>query len=46
MIHPIYGHDELRSRLATSMHARRLPTALLLTGAPGVGKQRLALWIA
>ena len=45
-LHAVYGHDELRSRLATSMHARRLPTALLLTGAPGVGKQRLALWIA
>jgi dihydropteroate synthase len=28
------------------MKAGRLPTALLLTGAPGVGKQRLALWIA
>jgi DNA polymerase-3 subunit delta' len=45
-IHPVYGHDELRLRLATSMHAGRLPTALLLTGAPGVGKQRLGLWIA
>ena len=45
-LHAVYGHDDLRSRLATSMHARRLPTALLLTGAPGVGKQRLALWIA
>jgi DNA polymerase-3 subunit delta' len=44
-LHAIYGHYELRSRLATSMHARRLPTALLLTGAPGVGKQRLGLWI-
>ena len=43
---PVYGHDDLRSRLATSMHARRLPTALLLTGAPGIGKQRLGLWIA
>jgi len=45
-LHAIYGHDELRSRLATSMRAGRLPTALLLTGAPGVGKQRLGLWIA
>ncbi len=45
-LHPLYGHDDLRSRLAASMHARKLPTALLLTGAPGVGKQRLALWIA
>jgi len=46
VIHPVYGHEELRSRLAASMHAKRLPTALLLTGAPGVGKQRLGLWIA
>ena len=28
------------------MRAGRLPTALLLAGAPGVGKQRLGLWIA
>ena len=45
-IHPVHGHEELRSRLAASMHAKKLPTALLLTGAPGVGKQRLGLWIA
>ena len=45
-MHPLYGHEELRSRLATSMRASRLPTALLLTGAAGVGKQRLGLWIA
>jgi DNA polymerase-3 subunit delta' len=45
-LHPVYGHEQLRSRLATSMRAGRLPTALLLTGPPGVGKQRLALWIA
>ena len=43
---PVYGHEELRSRLATSMRAGRLPTALLLAGAAGVGKQRLGLWIA
>ncbi len=46
MLPPLYGHEDLRSRLATSMRAGRLPTALLLTGAPGVGKQRLGLWIA
>jgi DNA polymerase III subunit delta' len=45
-LHPVYGHDELRERLATSMRAGKLPTALLLAGAPGVGKQRLGLWIA
>jgi DNA polymerase III subunit delta' len=45
-LHPVYGHDELRERLATSMRTGKLPTALLLAGAPGVGKQRLGLWIA
>ena len=45
-LHPVYGHEELRARLATSLRAGRLPTALLLAGAPGVGKQRLGLWIA
>ena len=45
-LHAVYGHEDLRERLATSMRAGRLPTALLLAGAPGVGKQRLGLWIA
>jgi DNA polymerase-3 subunit delta' len=45
-LHPVYGHEELRERLGTSMRAGRLPTALLLAGPPGVGKQRLGLWIA
>jgi len=45
-VHPVYGHEELRARLAATMRAGRLPTALLLAGAPGVGKQRLGLWIA
>ncbi len=45
-LHPVYGHDDLRERLATSMRAGKLPTALLLAGPPGVGKQRLGLWIA
>jgi DNA polymerase-3 subunit delta' len=46
VLHPLYGHEELRARLAASMRAGRLPTALLLAGAPGVGKQRVGLWIA
>lgn len=44
-LHPLYGHEELRARLGTAMRAGRLPTALLLVGPPGVGKQRLGLWI-
>jgi len=42
---PLYGHDALRARLLAA-HARgALPASLLLHGAPGVGKQRLALWL-
>ena len=43
---PLYGHDELRARLAGTLAARKLPPALLLIGPAGVGKQRLAHWIA
>jgi DNA polymerase-3 subunit delta' len=45
-LHPLYGHVELRERLATAMAAGTLPGALLLVGPAGVGKQRLGLWIA
>jgi DNA polymerase-3 subunit delta' len=44
-IHAVYGHDELRQRLATALAARTLPPALLLVGPQGVGKQRLGLWL-
>jgi DNA polymerase III subunit delta' len=43
---PLYGHDALRARLAAAIHRGTLPSSLLLHGARGVGKQRLALWIA
>ncbi len=45
-LHPVFGHADLRERLATAMAAGTLPPALLLVGAPGIGKQRLGLWIA
>ncbi|HWO88103.1 MAG TPA: hypothetical protein VNL98_03015 [Gemmatimonadales bacterium] len=45
-IPPLYGHDQLKLRLSTAIAAGRLPPAMLLSGPPGVGKQRLALWIA
>jgi len=45
-LRPLYGHEELRTRLATSAKSERLPASLLLHGARGVGKQRLAIWLA
>jgi DNA polymerase-3 subunit delta' len=43
---PIAGHHEARRRLSAAVAAGRLPQVLLLTGPQGVGKQRLALWLA
>jgi len=45
-LRPIYGHDALLNRLAGALATSRFPQATLFTGAPGVGKQRLALWVA
>lgn len=42
---PVAGHRELRDRLARTVREGRLPPSLLLHGPPGVGKQRLALWL-
>lgn len=43
---PLAGHLEARSRLAEAVRSDRLPQTLLLSGDPGVGKQRLGLWLA
>src|SRR5688572_2019155 len=43
---PLIGHQALRERLAQAVQNGRLPQVLLLTGAAGIGKQRLALWLA
>jgi DNA polymerase-3 subunit delta' len=43
---PIVGHREARRRLAEAAHSERLPQVLLISGPPGVGRQRLALWLA
>jgi DNA polymerase-3 subunit delta' len=43
---PLSGHHELRARLNAAIHRDRLPQVLLVTGPNGVGKQRLALWLA
>lgn len=45
-LRPIFGHAAVRERLAQSLHVGKLPASLLFTGKPGVGKQRLALWLA
>lgn len=42
----LYGHEPLRDRLSQSVSAGTLPSSLLLQGPRGVGKQRLALWLA
>ena len=43
---PIVGHLEARARLAEAARSGRLPQVLVISGPPGVGKQRLALWLA
>lgn len=43
---PLVGHDDLRSRLRHAVEAGRLPQSLLFVGSTGIGKQRLALWLA
>ena len=45
-LRPIYGHQALQHRLAGALASSRFPQAALLVGPPGVGKQRLALWVA
>jgi len=43
---PLAGHDALRARFQDAVAGGRLPQSLLFEGPPGVGKQRLALWLA
>jgi DNA polymerase III subunit delta' len=43
---PLHGHQTLRARLADALSRGILPQSLLLHGESGVGKQRLALWLA
>ena len=45
-LRPLYGHEGTRNRLAGAFASGRLPQALLFEGPRGVGKQRLALWLA
>lgn len=43
---PLLGHAALRERLARAVARETLPASLLIHGPAGVGKQRLALWLA
>lgn len=43
---PLFGHSAVKTRLADAIRAERLPQVLLITGAPGSGRQRLGLWLA
>ena len=43
---PLVGHSMARRRLSTARAKRQLPQVILMTGPEGVGKQRLALWLA
>ncbi len=45
-LRPLFGHEGVQNRLAGAFASGRLPQALLLEGPRGVGKQRLALWLA
>ncbi len=40
------GHQSVRTDLLRAHAAGRLPQVLLVTGEPGVGKQRFGLWLA
>src|SRR5688572_14093062 len=43
---PLYGHGDVLDRIETALARNALPSSLLLHGERGVGKQRIALWIA
>ncbi len=42
----IYGHRALLNRLEGALTSSRFPQSALFAGRAGVGKQRLALWVA
>ncbi len=42
----LFGHENGRRRLRRMVEGSTLPNSILLEGARGIGKQRLALWLA
>jgi len=46
LLRPVYGHEPLLSRLEGALASGRFPQATLFVGPAGVGKQRLAVWVA
>ena len=43
---PLVGHEAARKVLARGIRSDSLPHSLLLYGPPGIGKERLGLWLA
>lgn len=43
---PLIGHEDVRTALGSAVQREDLPGSLLLHGPPGIGKQRIALWLA
>ena len=43
---PLFGHSALQRRIQAAADRGALPASLLLHGPAGIGKQRLALWLA
>jgi DNA polymerase-3 subunit delta' len=43
---PLFGHEETRRHFRRLFERGTLPASLLIEGRAGIGKQRLALWLA
>jgi DNA polymerase-3 subunit delta' len=43
---PLFGHASLRTQLSDALARGALPASLLFQGPRGIGKQRLAIWLA
>ncbi len=43
---PLAGHEEARAAISSALRRGTLPASLLIHGPKGIGKERLALWVA